>query len=286
VLADVAGSLRCPHCRAALSPSGAALRCEAGHAFDVARQGYVNLLPGNAQAGTADTAAMVEARAAFLAAGHYEPLIAAVAAACAAAGRVGHAGEIPSPPLVVDIGAGTGAYLAAALERLPGRAGLALDLSKHAARRAARAHPRIGAVVCDAWRELPVRDGAAALALCAFAPRNAGELRRILDPRGALVVVTPTDRHLAGLVTTLGLLSVDERKQERLAAQLDPGFELVDREHFDVPLSLDHAAVEALIGMGPSARHLAPDVRAERIAALPQPLAATASVAIATYRPR
>ena len=34
----------CPVCGAALAPQGAAWRCVQGHCFDVARQGYVNLL--------------------------------------------------------------------------------------------------------------------------------------------------------------------------------------------------------------------------------------------------
>ena len=68
--------LRCPHCGANLTLQCAALVCAAGHAFDVARQGYVHLAPGRRLAG--DTAAMVEAREAFLAAGHFAAITAAV----------------------------------------------------------------------------------------------------------------------------------------------------------------------------------------------------------------
>ena len=88
VIDDVIELLRCPHCGAALDLEGPIARCAAGHSFDVARQGYLNLLPGNARTGTADTAAMVRARAAFLAAGHYAPIAAAVDPICATAGSV------------------------------------------------------------------------------------------------------------------------------------------------------------------------------------------------------
>ncbi|MDP9135674.1 MAG: 23S rRNA methyltransferase, partial [Actinomycetota bacterium] len=71
MLADVIDLLRCPHCGGALELDGGTGRCAAGHSFDVARQGYLNLLPGDARTGTADTATMVRARAQFLAAGHY-----------------------------------------------------------------------------------------------------------------------------------------------------------------------------------------------------------------------
>jgi 23S rRNA (guanine745-N1)-methyltransferase len=67
---------------------------------------------------------------------------------------------------------------------------VAVDASKYAARRAARAHPRLGAVVDDTWREVPVRSRAIALAACIFAPRNGPEIARVLAPGGELVVVT------------------------------------------------------------------------------------------------
>ena len=131
---EVVALLRCPICRDSLTAADGSLRCVAGHTFDIARQGYVNLLGAT----TGDTAAMVADRAAFLAAGHYAPLAALVAdwaASCV-------------DGLVVDAGAGTGYYLGAVLARRPS-AGLALDSSPHALRRAARVGERVGAVVWD-----------------------------------------------------------------------------------------------------------------------------------------
>jgi len=200
--------LRCPLCGASLERSAAALRCASGHAFDIARQGYVSLLAGRL-APVGDTADMVQARAEFLAAGHYARLAEAVARA---AGDLDTGAENPAGG-VADIGAGTGYYLASVLDRQPGRAGLALDASKFAARRAARAHPRIGAVVADVRARLPIADGAAAVALSVFAPRPAAELRRILHPAGRLLVVTPDPDHLGELAGPLGLLAVDPRKE-------------------------------------------------------------------------
>ncbi|HKN97561.1 MAG TPA: rRNA (guanine-N1)-methyltransferase, partial [Pseudonocardiaceae bacterium] len=158
----VVTALACPVCAAGLTRYGGALRCARGHSFDIARQGYVNLLAGtgSAHAGTADTAAMVADRADFLAAGHYAPLAALVAQ------RVG-----APDGLVVEAGAGTGYYLAAVLDRAPDAVGLALDVSPAALRRAARAHDRLGAVGWDVWRPWPVRDGVADVVLDVFAPR-------------------------------------------------------------------------------------------------------------------
>ncbi len=187
---------------------------------------------------------------------------------------------------VVDVGAGTGYYLAAVLARLPGHAGVALDLSTHALRVAARAHPRIGAVGCDAWRPLPVADSAADLLLNVFAPRDGAELRRILRPDGRLLLVTPAADHLSELTEPLGLLHVDMRKRDRLAGKLGPHLELIgEREHRGV-MSLDKAAVAALTAMGPTAWHARPDTTARLIALLPEPVAVTLAVTVSVLRPR
>lgn len=278
MLDDVLHLLACPHCAAPLSRRGRSVACPAGHSFDIARQGYLSLLPGDARLGSADTAAMVAAREAFLMAGHLEPLAEALGEE---AGRaLGERADAPGDCCVVDLGAGTGWCLARVLDRLPGRLGLALDLSKHALRRAARAHPDVGAVACDVWRGLPVRDSVAALALSVFAPRDGAELARVLRPGGALVVVTPTDSHLGELVSAFGLLTVDERKQERLAAKLDAHLDLERRVEREWPLTLGRDDIVSAVAMGPSARHVSPKELDLDTGAM----AVTGSVAISTYR--
>jgi 23S rRNA (guanine745-N1)-methyltransferase len=157
---------------------------------------------------------------------------------------------------IIDVGAGTGYYLAGVLDWLPDRIGLALDLSKFALRRAARAHERIGAVACDTWQGLPVRDGCAALVLDIFAPRNPAEFRRVLEAGGRLIVVAPTRRHLCELVPTLRLLNVDERKQERLDEKLAADFVLVSSTLYEESLALLPDEIVTLVGMGPSAHHV------------------------------
>jgi 23S rRNA (guanine745-N1)-methyltransferase len=252
--------LLCPVCRDGLTRSGGALRCPAGHAFDIARQGYVNLL-GRADG---DTAAMVADRVAFLAAGHYAPL----------ARKLAEWAADRAPGLVVDAGAGTGYYLDAVLAR--GGFGLALDASPMALRRAARAHERIGAAVWDVWRPWPLRDGAAAVVLNVFAPRNGPEFHRVLRPDGTLLVVTPTETHLAELGTAAGLLSVDPRKPARLAETL-ARFERVRSETLSYPMTLTAVEVRRVIGMGPAAHH--------DPVGLDEGREVTASFQVSAYRP-
>jgi 23S rRNA (guanine745-N1)-methyltransferase len=238
--------LACPVCGAGLTADGGSLRCAAGHAFDRARQGHVTLLPPGHRPPSGDDAAMVADRVAFLEAGHYAGLTRALGDAVLTGG---------SPRTLLDLGGGTGAHLAGVLDRLPDAVGVVVDSSAYAVRRAARAHPRAMAVVADGWARLPVRDAVLDRVLVVFAPRGAAEIARILRPEGRLVVATPEPEHLAEVVGPLGLLRVDPDKEARLAATLEPHLEPVSTAVHREELLLDHAAVRALVGMGPHARH-------------------------------
>jgi 23S rRNA (guanine745-N1)-methyltransferase len=271
--------LACPVCAGplAVGEGGDVLRCPAGHSFDRARQGQVTLLPPGHRAPSGDSAQMVADRVAFLDAGHYAGISAALAAAVLDGGGA-------APDRLLDLGGGTGHHLSAVLDLLPRATGLVLDSSPYAARRAARAHPRAMAVVADTWARLPVRDGGVERVLIVFAPRNGPEIARVLHPEGRLVVVTPAADHLAELVAPLGLLRVDPDKAARLAGTLEPHLvPVTSTERRDV-LRLGRADVGTLVGMGPHARHLPADVRAGRLLALPDPVGVTVAVRVAVYR--
>jgi 23S rRNA (guanine745-N1)-methyltransferase len=138
----------------------------------------------------------------------------------------------------------------------------------------------MAAVACDAWRALPLRDGAAAVVLSVFAPRDADELARVLAPGGTLVVATPTAAHLAELVTALGMIGVDPDKQARLTKTFGRRFETTSSTLVEAGLQLPRAHAALVAGMGPSAHHLDPAALAARVAELPDPVRATLSVTV------
>jgi 23S rRNA (guanine745-N1)-methyltransferase len=273
------GLLRCPVCRLDLTQAAGALVCRNRHGFDLAREGYVNLLRGGRRhpAAGGDSSAQLEHRRSFLDAGHFD------AVASAIAGHVQHPGE--KPPCgcwhVLDCGFGTGHHLARLQAALSQPAiGLGLDISRDAARDAARRWPRLAFAVADLWAEWPVQDAAVDLVVSIFAPRNFPEAARVLRRGGWIAVAYPGPQHLRELQHRFGLLNHHARKSQRIIAQTNRciGPPTLVRHHREV--TLDAAAVRAAIMMGPNAHHIAPSM----LAAETGPMAVAFDIAILLAR--
>lgn len=279
-------SLLCPHCGLGLAlPAPGAVVCSNGHSFDIAKQGYLNLLTGHGTKFVPDTAAMVTARDAFLDAGHFQPLGDALAATV----RQHLSATKPHPALIVDAGTGTGWYLQqilAALAGGPAAAAVGLDISKFALRKAARRNPGAVSIVWDLWRELPLGANTADVVLVVFAPRNAPEFARILKPGGALVVVTPLPGHLAEIAAEAGMLEIQPDKETALNQSMGADFELVESRELLVPLRLAPADVGHVALMGPAGHHLDPVELGVSLAALPEVSAATGAFRISVFQSR
>lgn len=252
-LTQILPLLRCPSCGAGLSVAPGALRCPNRHSFDVARHGYAGLLTG-ARATSGDDGPMARARREFLAAGRYEPIRAAVADLAETAAPAAASTE---PSTVVDVGCGTGYYLAGVLDVLPGAVGLGLDTSSHALRTAARAHARAAAATWDVFRPFPIASERVDVLLDVFAPRNPAEFHRVLRPGGTLVVVRPFGGHLAELRRSVEqMVTVDPDKERRLHEALDPYFEVDGTREVEYTTPLTRQEAVDLVLMTPSARHV------------------------------
>ncbi|WP_083986635.1 putative RNA methyltransferase [Frankia sp. EI5c] len=261
--------LRCPVCAAPLADGPGGVRCGAGHSFDVERSGYLNLRTGRARRVAGDTAEMISAREAFLGRGHYAPLTARLSqlalarpggeppgdeTASGADAGAEHRGIGPAE-LVLEIGAGTAHHLAAVVDARPNRLGLAMDVSKSALRRAARAHPRVGAVAFDVAGGWPLPDASVDILLDVFAPRNLPEMHRLLRPGGTLLLVTPGEDHLAELREVLGLVGIHPGKRARLEAELAGRFTRRTSEALTRTLHLGADELVELALMGPIGHH-------------------------------
>lgn len=181
----------CPICGGALERVQGEYGCGKGHRFDVAREGYVNLLPANRRHSKApgDDSQMVLARSRFLDGGWYAPL----------RDRLWQIFEQDTPPgaRVLDAGCGEGYYTAAlaahALERDGALAGV--DISKSAVKRAAKRCPGGEFAVASVYR-LPLGDGTVDAVVNCFSPLAIEEFHRVLRPGGVFLYVVPGPRHL------------------------------------------------------------------------------------------
>ena len=178
--------LVCPVCGEKLALEGRCRRCGKGHSFDVAKEGYVNLLlthRGGDSMGDSKEAARF--RRDFLNKGYYDLLREGVYARLSScSGRL------------LDVCCGEGWYTSRCAE-IPGLEVWGFDLAREMVRLAAK---RGGAryFVANLAR-IPVADGSFDLATLLFAPFQEKELVRVLRPGGRLFLVVPGRRHLYGL---------------------------------------------------------------------------------------
>ena len=186
----------CPICGGPLDREPSAYSCPAGHSFDLAREGYVHLLPANRMHSKmpGDDKGMAAARWAFLSKDYYAPLRDAL---CSIA--LANTGPAPS---VLDTGCGEGYYTSGVYRALV-RAGRSVtmagtDISKAILRRAAKREKDVEFAVASSYH-LPVVDGAVDLLVNCFSPLAIEEFRRVLSPGGAFVYVVPSEKHLLQL---------------------------------------------------------------------------------------
>ena len=182
---------RCPVCGGPLVREERVYRCERGHSFDIAKEGYTYLLPPNQKhsAAPGDDKGMAAARREFLSKGYYAPLLNTLCNEISA--RSGDA------PAILDTGCGEGYYTAGVYRALleagktPRMAGT--DISKFILRYAAKREKAVEFAVASSYH-LP--DGSVDILLNCFSPLALEEFRRALKPGGTFLYVVPAAEHL------------------------------------------------------------------------------------------
>lgn len=180
----------CPVCDAPLERVGGAFGCSGGHSFDIAKEGYVNLLTGSRSGAlTGDSADMARCRRAFLSKGCFDVLSNEL---CRIAEKYGVKDS------VLDICCGEGHYSSFFKDHIPESNVLGFDLSREMVKRAAKQNKNVGYAVAN-MTSIPVPDGSVDFAFHLFAPFCASEFMRILSPNGILVSVVAGTDHLIEL---------------------------------------------------------------------------------------
>ena len=180
--------LICPICHLPLTQEGRSLCCGSRHSFDIARQGYVNLLPVQQKRSLnpGDTREQVLSRRAFLETDSYAPIVEAVKSAAQ-----GHAGPI------LDVGCGEGYYAVRVAEFL-GAELTGLDISKEAVRCAAAKY-KGHRWICGTAAHLPIPDDSVGVLMSMCALTMPLEFSRVLKKDGIFIQVLAAQDHLMGL---------------------------------------------------------------------------------------
>lgn len=249
-------ALACPLDGEPLQLADNVWRCAAGHSFDIAKQGYVNLLPVQQKRShdPGDSKTMVAARQRFLNAGHYQPIADAVSSAV-----LRHIEEPPtsgsSPLSCLDAGCGEGYYLRQLARAAPAQPSLALmglDISKWAVLAAAKQDDKqtpTSRWVVGSNAHLPVEAGTLDSVLCMFGFPVYSEFSRVLKAGGVLLQVEAGPDHLRELREIIYPTLKPERSNE---AGVPEGFAHHSSENVRYTLALKGAEeIADLLAMTP-----------------------------------
>lgn len=250
---------QCPVCASPLELHERQYRCINGHGFDLAREGYVNLLLAHQKRSkeAGDSKAMLQSRRSFLATGCYDILPGFLATRIAEL--------MPEQRIqLLDAGCGEG-YYTGFIKRLIGERidGWGTDIAKPGIVLAAKRYKDLQFFVASTFR-LPLQDQTIDVAIRIYAPGDAREFARILSPAGLLITVIPGKRHLFGLKQHLYDTPQEHEAEEPLPAgfTLHEQHTLHDRIHLSDPADISH-----LLEMTPYYWH-APQEKQQIVAAL------------------
>jgi 23S rRNA (guanine745-N1)-methyltransferase len=246
--------------------------CPRGHSFDVAREGYVNLLLAGQRRSRqpGDSSEMISARRRFLATGAYDPLSEALS----------HLVTALRPDVVLDVGCGEGRHTrAAATSPLV----LGIDVAKVAVAIAARAHPKGWYAVASA-ADLPLGDAKVDAVMSVFGPVVPAELARVLRTDGVVVAIHPGPAHLEDLRAIVYSQARDHEVKPPLRGAAE-WFAEKDLVPLRFPLVVTEAALlRDLFAMTPYRWHAPPDVGERLSAAASAGFETTVDVCLTTYR--
>lgn len=249
-------TLLCPLCSAPLERAQRQWRCSSNHSFDIARQGYVNLLPVQHKKSRepGDSKAMVRARRNFLEQGFYRPIAEKLTAL--ALERTSDK-SAASPFAVLDAGCGEGYYLAYLIRALgslqyPDRAvsAVGLDISKDAIAAAARRCRDIQLVVGTNIHP-PLGPGSVDLLLCLFGFPSFRHFRSLLSESGYCILVDPGPDHLIELREAI-YPEVRRSPAPSLAGAEEQGLRLQHAETLRYTIrGMEQAQIHNLLSMTP-----------------------------------
>jgi 23S rRNA (guanine745-N1)-methyltransferase len=195
---------KCPVCQKQLVKVDNSYRCNEKHTYDIAKEGYVNLLLANQMKSKepGDSKAMMIARSNFLNKGYFEKLVDNISKTLHNYFDLAQQNDY----VVFDAGCGEGYYTDGIFKEIVKETEVpriwGMDISKEAVRFAAKRNKNIGFCVGSIFH-LPILDNSVDCIINIFAPFKEEEFQRILKENGIIIKVTPGAQHLMGLKNAL-----------------------------------------------------------------------------------
>lgn len=241
----------CPLCQLPLIKEQRRWYCDNNHNFDIARQGYTNLLPvqNKKSRSPGDNAKMVASRQRFLEKGFYRHV------ADSLSELVSHYLEesLLNQATIIDAGCGEGYYTESLYQTLTNHQIdtdiVGVDISKHAVLSAARQHKTIQWFVAKS-QAIPVDDHCANILISLFAPIASEEFQRCLKKQGLLIIASTGKQHLLELRQMIYPQVKDEAFNPQTA--LDQSFKATGGTYIHHTIELgDNQTIQDLLAMTP-----------------------------------
>lgn len=235
--------LICPICKNKLVQNGNAICCVKRHCFDIARQGYVNLLPvqNKKSLHPGDTKEMLVARRKFLESGIYTPICNAVKDTALNLLRG------VDTPTVADIGCGEGYYTTDFKRSIRDCNIIGADISKDAVKMACNRDKEITWITATAGC-LPIADESIDLITAIFSLVSEAEYLRVLKKGGYVIDVSAGNDHLKELKE---IIYDDVYIQDKKPSIPSKGFKEIFRRDEKFSFTLENEQLKNLLIMTP-----------------------------------
>lgn len=192
--------LKCPVCEKELFKieQHRLFRCEKNHTFDLAKEGYINLLliQDMKSKNPGDSKEMVDSRQKFLAKGFYRKISSKINETIADLLKA----QTDQSLNLLDMGCGEGYYFDRLIKHLKLKSAnyYGLDISKSAIKTASKQNDKALWMVGNSFFT-PFKDHSLDCILSVFSPIDMKECKRLLKEDGVLVRVFPETNHLMQL---------------------------------------------------------------------------------------
>ncbi|EPR94168.1 rRNA (guanine-N1)-methyltransferase [Streptococcus mitis 18/56] len=243
-----ATAFACPICQENLTLVETSLKCYNRHSFDLAKFGYVNLVPQIKQSANYNKENF-QNRQQILEAGFYQAILEDVSDLLASSETF---------TTVLDIGCGEGFYSRKLQESHSDKTFYAFDISKDSVQIAAKSEPNwaVNWFVGDLAR-ITIKDASMDILLDIFSPANYGEFRRVLSKNGILIKVIPTENHLKEIRQKIqDQLTKKDYSNQDIKNHFQEHFTILSSQTASLTKTITAEQLQALLSMTPLLFHI------------------------------